>query len=136
MTLPRSRLVLRSKLPSHDPSRNTNAAALHSASIHGRDLVDACTTREYNVPRSVYCPCIELGCRTIRTIVKFLQDNNFYVVYYNSRGVGKSTGWPSFTGKTEGADLEALVQQFLEGHPQVNSVTFIVRRVRMHLALD
>lgn len=52
------------------------------------------------------------------------------MVYYNSRGVGKSTSWPSFTGKTEGSDLEALVQHFLEGHPQVDSVTFIVRRPR------
>lgn len=55
------------------------------------------------------------------------------MVYYNSRGVGKSTGWPSLTGKTEGGDLEALVQQFLEGHPHVNSVTFIVRRSRKYL---
>lgn len=72
-------------------------------------------------------PCQELGCRTVQTIVKSLEDNDFYVVYYNSRGVGKSTGWPSFTGKPEGDDLEALVQDFLQGHPQVNSVTFIVR---------
>ena len=71
--------------------------------------------------------------RTVQTIVKYLQDNDFYVVYYNSRGVGKSTGWPSFTGKTEGSDLEVLVQHFLEGHPQVNSVTFIVRRPRQCL---
>jgi len=62
---------------------------------------------------------------TIQIIVQLLQDHNFYVVYYNSRGVGKSNGWPSFTGKTEGSDLEALVQQFLEKHSQVNSVTFI-----------
>ncbi|KAG9315081.1 hypothetical protein JVU11DRAFT_4193 [Chiua virens] len=68
--------------------------------------------------------------RIVQTIVELLQDNDIYVVYYNSRGVGKSTGWPSFTGKTEGGDLEALVQHFLEKHSHVNDVTFIVRRLQ------
>ncbi|KAG6374306.1 hypothetical protein JVT61DRAFT_4329 [Boletus reticuloceps] len=90
--------------------------------------------QEHRCTRVAFClhPWSRLGgCMydpTVQTIVKCLQDNDFFVVYYNSRGVGQSTGWPSFNGKTEGSDLEALVQQFLEGHPQVKSVTFIVRR--------
>ena len=91
--------------------------------VHVRLVSTACTS-----VRSL--PCQEPNDRTVQTIVKCLQDRDFYVVYYNSRGVGKSTGWPSFTGKAEGEDLKALVTQFLEGHPQVNSVTFIVRRLR------
>ncbi|KIK96030.1 hypothetical protein PAXRUDRAFT_826414 [Paxillus rubicundulus Ve08.2h10] len=62
---------------------------------------------------------------TVQNIVKSLEDSDFYVVYYNSRGVGRSTGWPSFTGQAEGSDLKELVQQFLGEHPQVKSVTFI-----------
>lgn len=123
--------MLRLKSQPHGPSRKTSALGLHSASIHGRELVGVCTTRECNVLLLDCCPFEALDwCRTVQTIVKSLQDNDFYVVYYNSRGVGKSTGSPSFTGKTEGSDLEVLVQRFLEGHPQVNSVTFIVRRPR------
>lgn len=126
--------MLRSKSQPHNPTRNTSALELHFVSIHGHDLVDVCTTREYNV-LLLDCYPFEAPdwCRTIQTIVESLQNNDFYVVYYNARGVGKSTGRPSFTGKTEGSDLEALVQQFLEGHPQVNSVTFIVRRPRRWL---
>ncbi|KAG6330345.1 hypothetical protein ID866_8742, partial [Astraeus odoratus] len=50
---------------------------------------------------------------------------NFYVVYYNSRGVGKSTGYPSFTGRQEGEDLQELVRHFLRKEPHLTSVTII-----------
>ncbi|KAF8556187.1 alpha/beta-hydrolase [Imleria badia] len=95
------------------------------------EVANSRPAQEHRCTRVAFClhPWSRLGgCMydsTVLTIVKCLQDNEFFVVYYNSRGVGKSTGWPSFTGKTEGSDLEALVQHFLEGHPQVNSVTFI-----------
>ncbi|KAF9234624.1 Alpha/Beta hydrolase protein [Melanogaster broomeanus] len=86
---------------------------------------------ECNSTRAAFClhPWSWLGGSmydpTVQTIVRSLKDNDFYVVYYNSRGVGKSTGWPSFTGKVEGSDLKELVHEFLEEHPQINSVTFI-----------
>ncbi|KAI9567313.1 hypothetical protein HD554DRAFT_2173429 [Boletus coccyginus] len=69
--------------------------------------------QEHRCTRVAFClhPWSRLGgCMydsTVQTIVECLQDNDFYVVYYNSRGVGKSTGWPSFTGRAEGSDLEA-----------------------------
>ncbi|KIJ66747.1 hypothetical protein HYDPIDRAFT_128047 [Hydnomerulius pinastri MD-312] len=86
---------------------------------------------ECNSTRAAFClhPWSWLGGSmndpTVQNIVRKLQDNDFYVVYYNSRGVGKSTGWPSLNGKAEGNDLKALVDQFLQGKPQINSVTFI-----------
>ncbi|KAH7884613.1 Alpha/Beta hydrolase protein [Phlebopus sp. FC_14] len=62
---------------------------------------------------------------TVQTIVRLLSDHDFYTVSYNSRGVGNSTGWPSFTGELEGKDLQALVQRFLEERQEIKSVTFI-----------
>jgi alpha/beta superfamily hydrolase len=48
------------------------------------------------------------------------------VIRYNSRGVGKSSGWPSLTGKAEGEDLKAVVQKFLAEKPEIDNVTIIV----------
>lgn len=61
-----------------------------------------------------------------RSIVKLFARHDFYAVYYNSRGVGKSTGYPSFTGRQEGEDLQALVQQFLQQEPDITAVTIVV----------
>jgi hypothetical protein len=58
--------------------------------------------------------------------MRLLQDKNYYVIRYNSRGVGKSSGWPSLTGKAEGEDLKALVQEFLAEKPEIDSLTVIV----------
>ncbi|KAJ7659960.1 Alpha/Beta hydrolase protein [Mycena rosella] len=38
-----------------------------------------------------------------------LHARGYHVLRYNSRGVGRSTGWASFTGVSEAADLEALI---------------------------
>ncbi|KAL4066748.1 Alpha/Beta hydrolase protein [Scleroderma yunnanense] len=68
------------------------------------------------------------GCMddpTIQTIVKLLVRLNIYVVYYNSRGVGRSTGHASFTGRQEGEDLQELVQHFLHNEPHITSVTIL-----------
>ena len=43
--------------------------------------------------------------------------------------MGGSSGWPSFTGLTEGKDLEELVQWGLGAVPSVKSVVLIVRAV-------
>jgi hypothetical protein len=48
---------------------------------------------------------------------------------FNSRGVGSSTGWVSFTGTNEGKDLEALVQWALGHVTDVESVVLIVSRI-------
>lgn len=48
---------------------------------------------------------------------------------YNARGVGRSSGWKSFTGLQEGEDLRELVQYALKRLGDVRQVAFIVRRV-------
>ena len=58
-----------------------------------------------------------------------LHECGYHVLLFNSRGVGKSSGWPSFTGLTEGKDLEALVQWGLGAVPNVKSVVLVVRVV-------
>lgn len=72
-------------------------------------------------------------------LTRLLQDKNYYVIRYNSRGVGKSSGWPSLTGKAEGEDLEALVQDFLVEKPEIDSLTVIVSttscKMSMHSSL-
>ncbi|KAG1825082.1 Alpha/Beta hydrolase protein [Suillus variegatus] len=62
---------------------------------------------------------------TLKVLTRLLQHKNYYVIRYNSRGVGKSSGWPSLTGKAEGEDLKALVQEFLAEKPEVDSLTVI-----------
>ncbi|KAI6037677.1 Alpha/Beta hydrolase protein [Pisolithus marmoratus] len=81
--------------------------------------------------RAVFClhPWSWLGgCMddpVIQSIVKLFARHNCYVVYYNSRGVGGSTGYPSFTGRQEGEDLQALVQQFLQKEAHITAVTIV-----------
>ncbi|KAI6147031.1 Alpha/Beta hydrolase protein [Pisolithus thermaeus] len=68
------------------------------------------------------------GCMddpVIQSIVKLFARHDHYVVCYNSRGVGKSTGYPSFTGRQEGEDLQALVQQFLQQESDITAVTIV-----------
>ena len=58
-----------------------------------------------------------------------LHECGYHVLRFNSRGVGKSSGWPSFTGLTEGENLEELVQWGLGAVTNVKSVVLIVRTV-------
>ena len=58
-----------------------------------------------------------------------LHECGYHVLLFNSRGVGKSSGWPSLTGLTEGRDLEELVQWGLGAVPNVKSLVLIVRAV-------
>jgi len=51
------------------------------------------------------------------------------ILLFNSRGVGESSGWPSFTGLTEAKDLEELVQWGLGAVKKVKSVVLIVRAI-------
>ncbi|KAG1735808.1 Alpha/Beta hydrolase protein [Suillus lakei] len=62
---------------------------------------------------------------TLRVLTRLLQQKSYYVIRYNSRGAGKSSGWPSLTGKAEGEDLKALVQEFLAEKPEIDSLTVI-----------
>ena len=69
-----------------------------------------------------------------------LHECGYHVLLFNSRGVGKSSGWPSLTGLSEGKDLEELVQWGLGAVPNVKSVVLIVSAVsylsrRRHLTV-
>jgi len=65
----------------------------------------------------------------LKVLTSLLQQKNYHVIRYNSRGVGKSSGRPSLTGKAEGEDLRALVQEFLAGKPEIDSLTIIVSTI-------
>lgn len=60
-----------------------------------------------------------------------LQAEGYRVLRYNSRGVGRSTGWASLTGFSEAEDLEALVKWAIEKvadvHLLVIAVSVLVR---------
>lgn len=68
----------------------------------------------------------------LNLLITPLQAKGYHIIRYNSRGVGGSSGWPSFTGFTEGEDLKAVVEwslsyvQSLPGGSQINAVTIIV----------
>lgn len=57
-----------------------------------------------------------------------LYASKYHVLRYNSRGVGMSTGRPSFSGFDEGKDLEVVTQWALDRVPNVQSIVIIVRR--------
>jgi hypothetical protein len=52
--------------------------------------------------------------------------HKFYVLRYNARGVGLSSGWKSFTGLQEVEDLRELVKYALKRLPDVREVALIV----------
>ncbi|EMD33942.1 hypothetical protein CERSUDRAFT_55817 [Gelatoporia subvermispora B] len=54
-----------------------------------------------------------------------LEEKGYHVLRYNSRGVGKSTGWPSLTGSREVQDLRELIQWALDTIPTTTSVVII-----------
>lgn len=52
--------------------------------------------------------------------------HKFYVLRYNARGVGLSSGWKSFTGLQEADDLRELVKCALKRLSDVREVVLIV----------
>ncbi|KAH9481419.1 hypothetical protein JR316_0005945 [Psilocybe cubensis] len=56
------------------------------------------------------------------SLVEPLLVQNYHVLHYNSRGVGNSSGWPSFTGFKEAKDLEDLVQWAMGQISDIRSV--------------
>ncbi|KAF9446303.1 alpha/beta-hydrolase [Macrolepiota fuliginosa MF-IS2] len=61
----------------------------------------------------------------LASLVDPLLERKYYVLRYNSRSVGKSTGFSSFTGFSEAEDLKALVQWALSQIENITSVVFI-----------
>jgi hypothetical protein len=66
--------------------------------------------------------------RVLDHLENIFRANAYHVLRYNSRGVGRSTGWPSLTGFNEGTDLVALVQWALgTAVKDVKSLILVVR---------
>ncbi|KAF8223846.1 alpha/beta-hydrolase [Tricholoma matsutake] len=67
-----------------------------------------------------------LGGRMDDLVLLSLQDSllaeGYRVLRYNSRGVGRSTGWASLTGFSEANDLEALVKWAIDKVGSVQSL--------------
>lgn len=64
--------------------------------------------------------------RVLHCVAFALLKQRYHVLRFNSRGVGRSTGWSSLTGASEGRDLHALVQWGLENVANVRSVVIVV----------
>ncbi|KII89869.1 hypothetical protein PLICRDRAFT_91014 [Plicaturopsis crispa FD-325 SS-3] len=47
---------------------------------------------------------------TLSSLVPLFVDSGYRVIRYNSRGVGRSRGWASFTGLSEAQDLQEVIQ--------------------------
>ncbi|RPD60193.1 alpha/beta-hydrolase [Lentinus tigrinus ALCF2SS1-7] len=58
----------------------------------------------------------------LQLLTEPLLERGYDVLRYNSRGVGKSTGWASFTGSREAEDLKELVQWARSEMPDLNSL--------------
>ena len=70
------------------------------------------------------------GCIDNRVLAALLHPlthyHKFYVLRYNARGVGLSSGWKSFTGLQEAEDLRELVKCALKRLGDVCEVVLIV----------
>ncbi|KAI5119111.1 hypothetical protein M0805_007858 [Coniferiporia weirii] len=61
----------------------------------------------------------------LHTFLRPLQARGFHVIRYNSRGVGRSSGWASLTGAPEAKDLQEVVQWGLTNVPDVQHVLIL-----------
>ncbi|KAF7327831.1 Peptidase-S15 domain-containing protein [Mycena kentingensis (nom. inval.)] len=59
----------------------------------------------------------------LHSLLAPLHAGGFHVLRYNSRGVGKSSGWATFSGMSEAADLGALIAW---ARNQIGDVTSVV----------
>ncbi|KAF8071755.1 Alpha/Beta hydrolase protein [Lyophyllum atratum] len=59
------------------------------------------------------------------SLADHLTAENYYVLRYNSRGVGRSKGWSSFTGFSEAEDLEELATWALQKISSIESLVLI-----------
>ncbi|KAI0671843.1 alpha/beta-hydrolase [Trametes maxima] len=54
-----------------------------------------------------------------------LLERGFNVLRYNSRGVGKSKGWPSLTGGQEVEDLKELINWARSNSPRISKIVIL-----------
>lgn len=73
-------------------------------------------------------PSARLENRVLKALLRPLTHYlKYYVLRYNARGVGHSSGWKSFTGLQEAEDLRELVKYALKRLGDVRELTLIVR---------
>ncbi|KZT67472.1 alpha/beta-hydrolase [Daedalea quercina L-15889] len=61
----------------------------------------------------------------LHLLAGLLHETGFHVIRYNSRGVGKSSGWSSLTGSREVQDLRELVQWAVGRMQSVDAVVLV-----------
>ncbi|TFK75129.1 alpha/beta-hydrolase [Pluteus cervinus] len=61
----------------------------------------------------------------ILSLVEPLQIKGYHILRYNSRGVGRSTGWSSLTGLSEGDDLQAVMSWTQSKCPNLSSLVLL-----------
>ena len=99
------------------------------AFIHGHGLEDGRRIREYVVEMGCGMDRVSNNCSersVLMSLVEPLLLADYTVMSYNSRGVGRSSGWRSFTGFSEAEDLKGLVQWVIQQHPTVTSIVLLV----------
>lgn len=67
--------------------------------------------------------------RVLRSLIRPLLQRNYHVLRFNSRGVGRSNGWSSFTGTSESSDLQDVTQWGIDNVSAIGSVVIIVRGI-------
>ncbi|KDR76343.1 hypothetical protein GALMADRAFT_247740 [Galerina marginata CBS 339.88] len=62
---------------------------------------------------------------SLSSLIEPLAERGYHVLRYNSRGVGGSTGWASFTGFSEAEDLKSLITWAMDKISDVKSVVIL-----------
>jgi hypothetical protein len=111
------------------------AVCLHPWARLGGNMDDPCVLitvlfLKINVKRHLVRSTTHGGCNKIRVLAAFVRPlthyHKFYVLRYNARGVGLSSGWKSFTGLQEAEDLRELVKCAIKRLNDVREVVLIV----------
>jgi len=76
-------------------------------------------------PSKLTRTCSLNNSRVLLSLMEPLHERGYHVLQYNSRGVGRSTGWASFTGSSEASDLAALIEWALATVTDVCSVVVL-----------
>ena len=63
----------------------------------------------------------------LQIVTEPLLERGYDVLRYNTRGTGKSKGWPSLTGSQEVEDLKELVGWVRSNTPNLAKLVILVR---------
>lgn len=122
--------------------QTVHAQKLSSQKLHGP--MDKTPNQQYTyilgpgqaviwTTRRSFYPCVKhtlnqcyVHYSVLLSLLDPLKSQGYSTLRFNSRGVGKSTGWTSFTGFTEANDLEFLVQWAIDKLKNVQSLVLLV----------